>query len=64
MPYALVSRLNSDIAAVIQGGDLRDKLASQGFVPDASTPQQFAAHIKDELGRFRKLVKAAGIKEE
>lgn len=64
MPHALVTRLNSEIASVIQGGDLRDKLASQGFVPDASTPQQFAAHIKDELGRFRKLVKAAGIKEE
>jgi len=64
MSPALVTRLNSDIAAVIQGGDLRDKLASQGFVPDGSTPQQFAAHIKDELGRFRKLVKAAGIKEE
>ena len=64
MSPALVTRLNSDIAAVIQGGDLRDRLASQGFVPDGSTPQQFAAHIKDELGRFRKLVKAAGIKEE
>lgn len=64
MPRALIARLNSDIAAVIEGGDLRDKLAAQGFVPEASTPQQFAAHVKDELGRFRKLVKAAGIKEE
>jgi tripartite-type tricarboxylate transporter receptor subunit TctC len=63
-PPAIIARLNSEIAAVIKGGDLREKLASQGFVPDASTPQQFAAHIKDELGRFRKLVKTAGIKEE
>ncbi len=61
---AIIARLNSEIAAVIQSGDLRDKLASQGFVPEASTPQQFAAHIKDELGRFRRLVKTAGIKEE
>jgi tripartite-type tricarboxylate transporter receptor subunit TctC len=60
----LVNRLNAEIAAVIQGGDLRDRLALQGFVPEASTPQQFAAHIKDELGRFRKLVKMAGIREE
>ncbi len=63
MSPALVKRLNADIAAVIQGGELRDKLASQGFVPEASTPQQFAAHIKDELGRFRQLVKAANIRE-
>ena len=64
LPPAVIARLNSEIAAVIQGGDLRDKLASQGFMPEVSTPQQFAAHIKDELGRFRKLVKSAGIKDE
>jgi tripartite-type tricarboxylate transporter receptor subunit TctC len=64
LPVAIVNRLNADIAAVIQGGDLRDKLASQGFAPDPSTPQQFAAHIKEELSRFRQVVKAAGIKEE
>jgi tripartite-type tricarboxylate transporter receptor subunit TctC len=33
-------------------------------MPEASTPQQFAAHIREELDRFRKLVKSAGIKEE
>ena len=63
-PPAIIKRLNSEIAAVIQGGDLRDRLASQGFVPDASTPQQFAAHVRDELARFRKLVKDANIKPE
>jgi len=65
LPPAIIKRLNAEIAAVIEGGgDLRDRLASQGFMPEASTPQQFAAHIKDELDRFRKLVKQAGIKEE
>jgi hypothetical protein len=33
-------------------------------VPAPSTPQQFAAHIKEELGRFRNLVQAAGITRE
>lgn len=63
-PPAVIARLNRDIAAVVEGGDLKDKLASQGFVPDASTPQAFAAHIRVELVRFRKLVKAAGIRSE
>ena len=64
VPSAIIARLNAETAAVIQGGDLRDKLAAQGFLPDASTPQQFAAYIKDELGRFRKLVKTANIRDE
>jgi tripartite-type tricarboxylate transporter receptor subunit TctC len=63
-PPAIVKRLNAEINKVIDEGDLKSKLGSQGFVPDGSTPQEFAAHIKDELARFRRLVKDAGIKPE
>jgi tripartite-type tricarboxylate transporter receptor subunit TctC len=63
-PPAIVKRLNAEINQVIDAGDLKDKLGSQGFVPDGSTPQEFAAHVKDELTRFRKLVKDANIKPE
>lgn len=63
-PAAVVARLNSEIAAVIQQGDLRDKLAGQGFFPQTSTPQEFAAHIRSELVRIRKLVQAANLPVE
>jgi tripartite-type tricarboxylate transporter receptor subunit TctC len=62
LPPALIARLNKETGVVIDGGDLKDKLAAQGFMPDASTPQEFAAHARAELARLRKLVKAAGIK--
>ncbi len=61
---AIIARLNSEIATVIQQGDLRDKLAAQGFVPQTSSPQEFAAHIRSELVRTRKLVQAAGLTME
>ena len=64
MPAAIIARLNSEIATVIQQGDLRDKLAGQGFFPQTSTPQEFAAHIRSELVRTRKVVQAAGIPVE
>jgi tripartite-type tricarboxylate transporter receptor subunit TctC len=63
-PPAIIKRLNAEINRVINEGDLKDMLASQGFVPDGSTPQEFAAHVRDELARYRKLVKDAGIKPE
>jgi tripartite-type tricarboxylate transporter receptor subunit TctC len=63
-PPAILARLNSEIAVVIKGGDLREKLVSQGFVPEASTQQQFARHIRTELERFRELVRTAGIPVE
>ena len=63
-PPAIIKRLNAEINKVIDEGDLKDKLASQGFIPDGSTPREFAAHIRDELARYRKLVRDAGIKSE
>ncbi len=63
-PRAIVTKLNSEIAAVIREGDLRQRLAGQGFDPEPSTPEQFAAHIRSELERYAKLVKAAGIRVE
>lgn len=63
-PPAILARLNADIAAVLKGGDLREKLASQGFVPEPSTQQHFSRHIRSELERFRALVQAAGIPVE
>ena len=63
-PQAIIARLNAEIATVLQGGDLREKLSSQGFVPEPSTQQHFARHIRSELERFRALVQAAGIPME
>ena len=63
-PRSFIARLNSEIAAVIKQGDLREKLAAQGFVPEASTPEQFAEHIRSELARFKKLVQVAGLPVE
>jgi tripartite-type tricarboxylate transporter receptor subunit TctC len=63
-PPTIIKRLNAEINKVIDEGDLKERLGSQGFVPDGSTAQEFAAHIRDELARFRKLVKDAGIKPE
>jgi tripartite-type tricarboxylate transporter receptor subunit TctC len=64
LPPAVIKRLNAAVGAVLRENELRERLVSQGFVPAPSTPQQFAAHIKEELGRFRNLVQAAGITRE
>jgi len=63
-PPAIIKKLNAEINAVIDQGGLTDKLAAQGFMPDGSTPQEFAKHIRAELVRFQKLVQAAGIPVE
>lgn len=59
-----VEKLNSEIAAIIKSPDARERLATQGYVPESGSPQQLADMIKSELVRYGKLIKAVGMQAE
>ena len=63
-PQPIIQKLNAALVTVIREGDLRQRLTSQGFDPEVSTPEQFAAHIRSELDRYGKVIKAARITME
>ena len=42
--------------------ETQDALQKNGADPISNTPDQFAALIKDEIGKYVKAVKAAGMK--
>ena len=64
-PRAIVNRISAEIAKVLQGaGDLKDNLAARGFEPVGSTPEEYAAHLRDELKRVAEVVKRAHIRLE
>mgnify|MGYP003341413207 CR=1 FL=1 len=58
--------LASELARRRAGGepDLTERFAKDGTEVMASSPQQFAAHIKNEVTRNARLVKAAGLRDE
>jgi len=60
----IVGRLNAEIGKVLAGAPLRERFASQGIEPRPSTPEQFGAHIRSELEKWRKLFKAANLRLE
>ena len=63
-PRNVIDRVNSEVAAGLKSAELRDRLASQGYNPESSTPQQLADYIKAELARYGKLIKTIGLKDE
>ena len=63
-PVAVVNRLSSEIQRLLQSTEVRDRLASQGLEAVGSTPQHYDAHIRAELAKYARIVKAAGIKVE
>ena len=63
-PQPIVDRLHKEIVATVQSADTREALDKAGAEPITSTPAELAAMIKDGVGKYAKVIKAAGVKPE
>jgi len=63
-PEPIINLLNAEIRKVLQEPATRQKLAAQGMDVLDSTPAEFAAHIRSEIARWGKVVRASGAKAE
>jgi tripartite-type tricarboxylate transporter receptor subunit TctC len=63
-PAALVNRLQKEIAQVLQLPEVGQRMASEGSEPVGSTPAEFAAHIKSEVGKWGGVIRKAGIRAD
>src|SRR5262245_19427743 len=63
-PPAVVSRLQKELSAVLQSPFVRERYATLGIEPVGNSPEAFGAQVRDDLARWEKVVKAAGVKVE
>jgi tripartite-type tricarboxylate transporter receptor subunit TctC len=56
------AKLNKAFAGALQQPDVKARMAQLMTEPAPTTPQQFGAFVKSELGRYEKVVKASGAK--
>jgi tripartite-type tricarboxylate transporter receptor subunit TctC len=63
-PAAIVKRLNGEIANVLKDGDVREKLEAQGLEPTIMTPEELKRYTEQDVSRWSKLIKSAGIKAD
>jgi tripartite-type tricarboxylate transporter receptor subunit TctC len=59
-PKALIAQLQAEVAKALDTPDAKDKLAAVGCEPFKSSPEQFAALIKDDLPKWARIVKESG----
>jgi tripartite-type tricarboxylate transporter receptor subunit TctC len=64
-PKIIISKLNSELAQISATPDIRERaLQNQGIEVVVSTAEDFAAVLKNEVAKWRKLTKAVGIRAE
>ena len=64
MPRAVVTKIQTDVAKVLQASDIREKLAGIGVEVVGSTPEQLAAAIKTDYDRYGAIIRKLGIKAD
>ena len=61
---AIIARLNTEIAKVMQNPDVRKALIAQGVEARTSTAEEFGAMLKSETAKWHKIIASAGIKAD
>lgn len=64
LPADLVTTIQAEVARIVQRPEVRERFALLGFEPLGSTPDYFAAYIKDEMAKYKQIIKDANIKSE
>ena len=60
--WTIADKLSAEIGAWLAMPGVQEKLEGLGFTTMTSTPDQFGAMVKSEIGLYRKVVRAANIR--
>jgi tripartite-type tricarboxylate transporter receptor subunit TctC len=64
LPAELVTKVQSEVAKVVERPDVKEQFALLGFEPIGSTPDNFAKYIREEMMKYEQIVKDANIQTE
>ena len=63
-PQALVDKLHDAVDAIIRSPEVAKKFADLGADPQFGTPKEFAAYVADDLAKWTRVAKDAGLKAD
>jgi len=59
----IVRRLHAEARRALNSPDVAEKLEKTGNVPVVSSPEEFAAFVRAEIGKWAKVIKDSGLKK-
>ena len=63
-PAAIVGQMQSAVRSVVERDDIRRLYAAEGNEGVGSTPEQFAVVVRDDIARYARIVRDAGIRPD
>ena len=60
-PKDVVTKINAEVTKILNFADVKERLLADGAMVIGSTPEQFAAFLRQETAKFAKVVKASGM---
>jgi tripartite-type tricarboxylate transporter receptor subunit TctC len=61
-PRPVVAKLNREVTRILGLPDVKERMLALGAEPTPVTPEQFDAHVRSEVAKFRKIIQDANIK--
>jgi tripartite-type tricarboxylate transporter receptor subunit TctC len=63
-PAPVITRLNAEIVRILADPQMSQRFQSQGGDPASSTPAELTAYMREEMARWARVIKTAGIRIE
>lgn len=61
-PGEIVAKINADVLKVIRSPELAARLKAEGSDPVGNSPAEYATFLREEIAKWSKVIKQAGIK--
>jgi tripartite-type tricarboxylate transporter receptor subunit TctC len=63
-PRSIVLRLNAELLRIMHAPETKERLAGMATDPLTSTPEEFAAYLRQEIAKWGDVVRRAGLKAD
>ena len=63
-PRDIVTRVSAETDKVLKSAEIRQRFMAEGLEPIGGTPESFTTFVRNEISKYARVVKAAGIKQQ
>jgi tripartite-type tricarboxylate transporter receptor subunit TctC len=60
-PKEIVDKLQQEISAIVKSPDIKARLLELGVVPEGDSPASFAAYVKADIAKWKRVIETANI---